>query len=141
MKKKIFTAIIVVATFTSLNTFAQNIPAATKKSLTKTYPNAKDVKWEKENSNYEAGFQQDGKELSLVIDAKGNILETETAIKTTDLPQSVLSFLKSKFGNNLKIKDAAKIKKADGNIIYEAEVKGLDYLFDANGKFIKTAKD
>jgi len=141
MKKKIFTAIIAMATFTSLNTFAQNIPDAAKKSLAKTYPTAKDIKWEKENGNYEAGFKQDGKELSLIIDAKGNILETESAIKPTDLPPSALSYLKTKFGSNLKIKDAASIKKADGKIVFEAEVKGLDYLFDTNGKFIKTAKD
>jgi hypothetical protein len=40
-----------------------------------------------------------------------------------------------------KVEEAAKIVKANGDINYEAEVHHKDVIFDANGKFIKEAKD
>jgi hypothetical protein len=39
------------------------------------------------------------------------------------------------------IKEAAKIVDAGGTVTYEAEVQGTDYLFDANGNFIKIETD
>lgn len=36
-----------------------------------------------------------------------------------------------------KIKEAAKIASADGTLTYEAEIGDFDYIFDANGNFLK----
>jgi hypothetical protein len=35
----------------------------------------------------------------------------------------------------------AKITKANGEVNYEAEVKGQDLIFDANGRFLKSIKE
>ena len=35
----------------------------------------------------------------------------------------------------------AKITKANGEMIYEAEIKGKDLLFDMNGNFIEEVKN
>lgn len=108
------------------------VPAPVIAAFTKLHAGTK-VKWEMEKQDYEAGFTLNGKETSEVYSAKGVLLETETAIKPTELPAAVLAKLKG-----AKIAEAAKITKANGTIYYEAEVKGKDLLFDANGNPVKS---
>lgn len=107
------------------------VPAQVKAAFAELHGGTK-VSWEMEKLDYEAGFTVNGKETSEVYSAKGVLLETEVGIKTTELPAAVLAKLKG-----TKIAEAAKITKADGTIIYEAEVKGKDHLFDSKGNFIK----
>lgn len=141
MKKLILSGLIAIGTIVSGSAIAQSIPKIVKASLTKAYPTVKNVHWDKENTNYEAGFKLDGKDMSILMDSKGGVLETETAISTKELPAGVFSYLKTKFGSSYKISETAFIVKADGTKIYEAEVKRLDYMFDTSGKFIKAQKD
>lgn len=113
-----------------------DVPAAVKATVAKLYPGAKGVKWEKEDGNYEAGFTHNGKELSLVIDATGNLIETETTIAISALPTSVRAYV-AKHHAGKKIKEAAEIVDAKGKKTYEAEVGGKDLIFDEKGQFIK----
>ena len=118
---------------------ASKVPAPVKASFAKEYPGTT-AKWEKEKGNYEVNFKKDGSDMSLLIQPNGSIVETETDIKITDLPATVLVYVKEHYpGKN--IKEAAKITKADRSVNYEAEINGKDVIFDANGKFIKEAKD
>ncbi len=118
---------------------ASKVPAPVKTSFAKEYPGIS-PKWEKENGNYEVNFKKDGTSMSLLIQPNGSIIETEMDIKIDDLPAVALAYLKEHYpGKN--IKEAAKITKADRSLNYEAEVNGKDVIFDANGKFIKEAKD
>ncbi len=110
---------------------ADKVPEAVKTAFTKLHPSTK-VSWEMEKSDYEAGFTAAGKETSEVYTAVGVLLETEVSIKSSELPAAVLAKLKG-----MKIAEAAKITKANGTVTYEAEVKGKDMLFDANGNVIK----
>lgn len=107
------------------------VPAAVKATFSKNHPGLK-AHWEMEKQNYEAGFTLNGKETSEVYNAVGSLMETEVSIKSTELPTAVLAKLKGK-----KIAESAKITKADGTVIYEAEVKGKDLLFDASGNPLK----
>ena len=118
---------------------ASKVPYAVKSSFSKDFPGMS-TKWEKENANYEANFKMDGKTMSALYDAKGNKQETETDIKVSDLPQSVKDYIAQNYKGE-KIKEAAIITRANGEVNYEAEVKGMDVLFTNDGKFIKTAKD
>ena len=77
--------------------------------------------------------------MSAVIDKNGTIVETETDIPVTDLPNSQ-DYIKKNYPGT-KIEEAARIVKANGEVNYEAEVHHKDVIFDANGKFIKEAKD
>ncbi|MCW3106421.1 MAG: hypothetical protein JWQ09_927 [Segetibacter sp.] len=115
------------------------VPAAAKSAFQKQYPNTT-AKWEKEKGNYEVNFKKDGKTMSAVIDKAGTIIETETDIAINELPQSVQSYLKTHY-KGAKVKEAAKIVKANGEVNYEGEVNGKDVIFDSNGKFIKEVKD
>lgn len=110
------------------------IPQAVLTAFHKDYGNAKEVSWDEEDGNYEAEFEINKQELSVTYNVQGQKLETEKEISIKELPGSVIQYVQQhKLG---KIKEAAKIDKA-GKTIYEAEVKGKDYLFDASGKLIQ----
>ena len=133
--KKIFGIFLLMSGMVT-TTFAQKVgaskvPAAVKASFTKLHPGTR-ANWEMEKQNFEAGFTINGKETSEVYAPAGSLLETEVSIKSNDLPTAVKAKLKG-----MKIAEAAKITKADGTINYEAEVKGKDHLFDANGNPVK----
>ena len=74
MKYLLFAALI----STSLQVTAQKmdaakVPATVKATFVKAYPKAT-AAWELEDKNYEAGFMQDGKSITVVIDIKGLLL-------------------------------------------------------------------
>ena len=118
---------------------AAKVPAAVKSSFEKNYA-GNTATWEKEKGNYEASFKQDGKSMSVILTPKGTLVESEVSIKADELPASVLSYMKTHY-KGVTVKEGAKITKANGTINYEAEVKGKDVVFDANGKFLKEEKD
>jgi hypothetical protein len=118
---------------------ASKVPATVKAAFAKQFAGAT-AKWEKENGQYEAGFKSDGKDMSALFTAEGTMTESEVSMKPTELPTKVLAYVKANYKGKT-IKEGAKITKADGTVNYEAEVNGVDVLFDANGKFLKEAKD
>lgn len=121
--------------------FAQKIsedkvPAAVKAKFKSLYPAAKEVKWEMEKADYEAGFEVGKTETSVVIDAQGNLKETETEIAVSALPKAATEYIaKNHAGAN--IAEAAKIVDASGKVTYEAEVNKKDIVFDEKGNFLK----
>jgi hypothetical protein len=117
---------------------ASKVPSAVKATFEKQYPGAS-VKWEKEDGKYEAGFKQNGNTMSALYEANGTMTESEMDIKVSDLPASVLAYVKENYKGK-KIKEGAKITKSDGTVNYEAEVDGKDVIFDATGKFLKEMK-
>ena len=115
------------------------VPASVKNTFEKKYPVIRG-NWDKEDANYEVNFKQDGRSMSVLIDVNGTIVETETDIPVGNLPQPVKTYMQKHY-TGLKIKEAAKIVKASGEINYEAEVNKKDIVFDANGNFLKEAND
>lgn len=106
------------------------VPAAVCEAFSQKFPGVSDVDWDKENDReWEAGFEQNGIEMSASFRADGAWLETETEIKAADLPAPVQAALKGK-----KVREAARIERADGTTVFEAEVGNKDLLFDAAGK-------
>jgi Putative beta-lactamase-inhibitor-like, PepSY-like len=116
-----------------------DVPAAVKASFGKLFP-GNSAKWEKEDGNYEAGFKKEGKTMSATFQTDGTFMESETAIKESELPPSVINYLQANYTNK-KIKESAKITNATGVITYEAEVDKKDLIFDSNGKFLKEVKN
>jgi uncharacterized membrane protein YkoI len=116
------------------------IPATVQGTFKKQYPNITDVDWEQEGSNYEAEFEIGKMETSVVIDASGKILETETGMETSALPKAILDYVEANYKGQ-KVKEAAKIVLSDGTVNYEAEVNKKDLIFDSKGAFIKVVTD
>lgn len=118
----------------------KDVPVVVKSALQNNYPNAKELKWEKEKGNYEAGFEVAKTDYSVLIDASGNILETEVEIKMEKLPADAIAYVSKNYAGQ-KIKEVAKITDSRGVVTYEVEVKGKDLIFDNSGKFLKEVKD
>ncbi|MFD2719977.1 PepSY-like domain-containing protein [Hymenobacter monticola] len=119
----------------------KQVPAAVLATFKQAHPTAKGVKWEKEDANYEAGYEQGEEELSVVITPTGTLLETETEMKVAQLPAPVRAALTSQY-QGYKVSEAARIvTAATGTTVYEAEVsragKKQDLLFNADGTVVK----
>ncbi len=138
MKKLIFLlAAVAGVSFTNAQKVSEKeVPAVVKSALQKDYPNVKKVKWEKEKGNYEAGFEVKENDYSVLIDASGNIIETEVEINIDALPANIKSYITKNYPGK-KIKEAAKITDNKGVVTYEAEVNDKDLIFDDSGKFLK----
>lgn len=117
---------------------AQEVPQAVKQGLLQHF-GVKDADWDKEGENYEAGFEQKGREISIVFDGNGRVLETEREIDKKELPSPVLESLNRDY-KDFKIEEIARIE-SNGLFTYEAEVEReeqtLELLFDAQGKLLK----
>jgi len=114
------------------------VPEAVKTVFTKAYP-ATEGKWVKEDGNYEVSFDKDTKKMTLVIAPKGTLVQTEYAITAAELPKAAKEYLETN-AKGVKIKEMAHILKPNGEVEYEAEVKGKDVLFDKDGKFLSKEK-
>jgi len=125
------------------------VPAAVKNAYAAKFPDAVGKgDWEKEDGNYEVEMEKrrvsmdNGKtvkeiiEQSVVFSPDGAILQTEVEIKVGELPAAVKEYVNKNFPGK-KIKEAAKITEANGTVTYEAEIAKADYIFDADGKFLK----
>ncbi|MDQ0781194.1 PepSY-like domain-containing protein [Chryseobacterium sp. W4I1] len=142
MKKIVFllTMTALAALFNAQKVQQKEVPASVQKSFQKQFPTVKEVKWEKENGNYEAGFKSKEAETTVVIDPFGKILETENEIGINALSVPIKSYLAKNYPHQ-KIKEAAKITDAKGVVTYEAEMKGKDLIFDSKGNFLREIKN
>ena len=141
--KKLFVFAMSVAAIgfsaTAQKLVESKVPAAVKASFAKKYPGQK-AKWENENGQFEAGFKENAKSMSVLFTADGTMTESEVDIAVKELPATVLSYVKTHY-KGAAIKEGAKITKADSTINYEAEVNKMDVIFDEKGNFLKEVKD
>lgn len=134
------TILVLAALMTSSSFSAQKlkeaeVPQVVRDAFKSTYQDVKKVTWEKEDGNFEAGFENGGKENSVVFNSAGSILETEIQIRVEELPVAAKDYITKNYKS--KIKEASTITDAQGNMNYEAEVDGKDLIFDSSGNFIK----
>lgn len=142
MKKSILLLVVLVFT---ISISAQNkkevkVTEKAKACFAKNYPNVKDVKWGKESKDdFEAEFKQNGTAISVVIDAEGNLKETETEIAKSKLPKGVEEFV-AKNHKGWSITEAAKIVDDKGNVTFEAQISkdktNKELMFTKDGKLI-----
>ena len=116
MKKLL--VLIVCLTFvlgvSAMNQKDEKIPAAAKTGFAAKFPTAQKVKWSVEKpGEFEAEFTLNKVETSTLFDAKGNLLETETEIKESELPQAVKATLAKDFAG-YKLDEIEKATDAKG---------------------------
>jgi hypothetical protein len=146
--KKVFGAIMILLTLNTV-TFAQEkdemknkitVPSSVKTALSKKYPNASKVTWEKENGNYEANWGgKSGEDNSVQFTPAGDFIEIVNAISVSQLPAPVITYVKEHY-KGAKITEAGKVTDAKGKLSYEAEVNRKDIIFDEKGNFVKAEK-
>ena len=132
--------IVFVIGVSAMNQKDEKIPAAAKTGFATKFPTAQKVKWSVEKpGEFEAEYTMNGVESSVLFDAKGNLLESETEIKEADLPQSVKAAIAKDF-TGYKMDEIEKAVDAKGATTFEMEAaKGKDKLeisFDSNGKLL-----
>lgn len=139
--------ILALVTFGVVQAIAQKIkesevPQVVKSAFMKAYPNAKGVKWDKEEAGFEASFDQNKNDMSIVLDKVGIVKEVETEIVKDKLPKAILETLKKDFADH-DIEETAMIV-ANGVTTYEVEVekgkKSWDLIFDSAGKLLENTQ-
>ena len=140
MRKKLLLLLIIVlavVTIRAQDLKSKDVPAVVKSALSKKYPEAAKVSWEKEKGNYEANWGgKSGEDNSVVFTPSGSFVEIVKAISVADLPKNVAPYVKRHY-KGAKIREAGKVTDAAGKTTYEAEIKGGDLIFDENGNFLK----
>lgn len=116
------------------------VPASVKTVFTKTHPKATSVRWHKSGNTFESKFTENGEKKSATFDNRGVLIKDEESIVIAALPAAATAYIDSKYKGN-KIKKASRMLGSNGVINYQAEVAGLNLLFDVHGKFLKSVKD
>ena len=129
-------AILTTSSF-GQKTSKDNVPQSVQDALKKSFPTAQVEKWEKENQNFEAEFDFNKEEMSALFSPEGKLIETEVDISIGELPTPIVDYV-SKNLSGKKIKEASKITNSTGNVSFEAEVDGKDYIFDSSGNLLKS---
>ncbi|MCB0526297.1 MAG: PepSY-like domain-containing protein [Lewinellaceae bacterium] len=122
-----------------------NIPTVVKSTFSEKFPNAAKAKWSMEEEEvFEVEFRQLGQKSSAKIEANGNFLESETNIKRSDLPVTVVQALNTQFAG-YKIEKTEKVTFPDGSVAYELEIEkgeqSLEVQFNADGKLLKKEEE
>lgn len=141
MKKAIALLLLCASCATSapLESEEVNVPAAVKRNFEKAFPHAEHVSWMEEGAEFEASFRQQRDAYAATFNATGVLQATEKSIPDYALPNRALNYLRTHYAG-AKIDEAAEITLANGTTNYEAEVKGVDVMFDEQGGFLKIVK-
>ncbi len=103
--------------------FAAKPPKAVLDSFSKKFPSATKVSWGKEAKlEWEAEFTFEGNKISANFAQDGAWLETESEIKSTELPKAVLASINKTYPG-WKIAEADKTETSKHGLIYEADLK------------------
>ena len=117
-----------------------HVPEVVTAALSKKYPEASKVTWEKEKGNYEANWGgHDGEANSAMFTPSGNFIEIVKEIPLKDLPKGVVTYAKDHY-KTTKFGDVGKATDANGKTSFEVEIHGKDVIFDENGNFVKEEK-
>jgi uncharacterized membrane protein YkoI len=118
-----------------------DIPAVVKNNFQSQYTKSTDVEWEAEGDNYEAEFLENGKEMSVVYDPQGNLIETETEIETDVLPTGIFTYINENHPNS-ELEEAESVENQDGQF-FEVTIEDendieIELLFDPDGVMISS---
>ncbi|MCM4157938.1 PepSY-like domain-containing protein [Gramella sp. AN32] len=142
MKKAILGIALVLAAITTVAFTTENkdqVPQAVKDAFAKKFPTVQKVDWEKENDiEWEAEFKMNKVAYSANFLEDGIWQETEHEIKISDVPQNILSSLKTNFPG-YEIEEAEMAETPEGKV-YEFEMekgkKEMEITIDSNGKVL-----
>jgi hypothetical protein len=121
---------------------AEKVPAAVIRAFKAKFPAAEKVKWEMEDKkDYEAAFTLNKTEQSAAFNAEGKWMETETEIKTSELPQTVRDAVSKDYAG-YKITEASRIEDIKHGNCFETEIKKekqmYAVLYSPDGKKLET---
>ena len=142
MKKSLLllTLIVVFTQAQAQKIKEKHVPTNVVSAFHKSYPMVKTVHWHRIGERFEASYDRDKMEKNLIYDVNANLVEYKMEIMASGMPTAASDYMKKNHKEH-KVRETYKVTDASGNVSYEAEVKGMDLYFDANGNFIKSLKD
>jgi hypothetical protein len=108
---------------------SENVPEVVKTSFKAKFASAQKVKWEMDYENFEAEFKMNKNEYEAKFDKEGKWIETESAIKPSDISQAAKDYLNSNF-SGFEVTEAEKVETADKGIIYELDIKKAEAKYE-----------
>lgn len=136
----LFVCLLIVVGVSAQKAKEDKIPAAAKSGFATKFPGAQKVKWGIEKpGEFEAEFKLNGVATSVLVNAKGDVLETEAGIKESDLPKAVKATIARDFAG-YKLEEIEKSTDSKGVTSYEMEAEKtkakFEISFDSNGKLL-----
>lgn len=133
-------AVMIITQSCAQTTAEKDVPAKVKTTFSQKFPNAKRIKWDKENeTEWEVEFKLDGKEYSANFTSDGTWKETEYEIKETEIPIEVKNILDNEFAG-YEIDEVEILETTEGKL-YEIELeKGkseIEVTIDPSGKVVE----
>lgn len=131
---------VVLFGITAYGQSGNKVPDAVKSAFSQKFPDANNVKWDKENDNeWEAEFKSNGTEYSANFYNSGEWTETEYRINLKDIPEAVKTSLDTESaGAKIEVSEVSETK--DGKVYEFVLRKGdneMELQINATGKIIK----
>ena len=140
----IFLVVALLVSIVACGESKKDVPAKVKTAFSQKFPNAQNIKWDKENdTEWEAEFKLNSREYSANFNTDGEWMETEYEIEISELPAPVKATLDSEY-KDFKIEEPEVSETAKG-IVYEVTVeKGKverEVVIDRNGKVVSDKEE
>ncbi len=142
MKRLLFVLLTVIVIQPAISQI-RKIPSEVTNAFTTKYPDAKDVQWKDNLTNFSARFtSKDSTKCEASFNGKGEWQSTEEELDETKLPAEIKEgFAKSRYADR-KVTEVLKIEKKESEVQYRMLVKKSSlekkYLyFDKAGKLVK----
>jgi hypothetical protein len=106
---------------------ADKVPAKVREAFRAKFPGVNKVEWNlKEDKNYEAEFTQKGADVAAKFNDDGKWLETETAIKQSDLTKEALATISKEF-KGYKMIETQKVEfPGDKPMLFEVHLENAE---------------
>ena len=116
------------------------VPEKVLTAFHKDYPEIKDLHWEMELGSFEAEFEMDGIDHSVVFSREGNWELTERSIPGSEFPKWILDTLPIMFPDH-RLTETSILESPSKKTRYLAEVQWegeiFDVLFNPDGTILK----
>ena len=114
------------------------VPTLVKTAFDSEFPSARNVRWRPSDKDFEAVYQKNGREKSILYDVNGKLQSEELEMSQREIPLAIKQYLSSIYvGSSVK---RAKREKTEEGTFYEVTLiideKEVVFDFDADGKLL-----
>lgn len=112
------------------------VPSVVVNAVAKAYPTVTLVEWQKHAQGFEAEFDSDTTELTVLVDNSGTIVQTKRDVTVAELPEAIQRALNINYKDKT-VDDVEMVQKA-GQTFYQMELEAMwkdtKLVFDEAGK-------
>lgn len=112
------------------------IPSIILNEFRVTFPDAKDIDWDKRTNGYEVDFETNNRDYAAFLNPKGDIIKVKYEISEIELPAEIRTSLSKNYEN--KDIDDPEVIEENGDKYYQVQIEEL--LIDKNMVIKKTGE-